>query len=335
MHMKYNIAIVGGGNSGEAEISLQSTEMVENTLDTERFNTFKIIISGADWELWSCSLQQREQLPLQIDKNDFSVILDGEKIRFDCVFLAIHGTPGEDGKLQGYFDLLGLPYTACGVLTSALTFNKGACKTFLRQYDIVSANDVVVTQDNYIGIEMVLEKVGIPCFVKPNNGGSSLGASRVIKEDELDAAIRKALTIDDEVIVEDFIVGIELTCGVVTYNGKVKALSVTEIVSENDFFDFEAKYVDKTTQEITPARIPEDKLNECMALSERIYKTLDCKGMVRMDYFLTEGLFYMIEVNSIPGLTERSLIPQQAEHCGISMRDLYTDVIEQAMTMSK
>lgn len=323
--MKKNIAVITGGYSGESVISLQSAEVVMKHVDSSRYNCYKVILSKQKW--W-VEYDGKEFL---IDKNDFSFTYGKRKVKFDCAFMAIHGTPGEDGKLQGYFDMIGLPYTSCGVVQSALTFNKAFTVATLSRYGINTASSVVVNKNEKISEETILSKVSIPVFVKPNEGGSSIGTTKVKRKEELVPAIEKALKEGEEAIIEEFIEGTEITCGVIRWKGKIKALAVTEIIPNSEFFDFDAKYKDKTTQEITPARIPLAMEAECKNLSQYIYRILGCKGMIRIDYIVKRGKLFLLEVNSIPGMTERSLLPQQAEYAGISKSELFGNAIEEAL----
>lgn len=323
--MKKNIAIVTGGNSSEYDISLQSAETIINNIDKSEYDAYKIVINGGQWVL-----KRNNEEDIAIDKNDFSCIIENNKITFDCAFIAIHGTPGEDGKLQGYFDLLNIPYTTPGVLTTALTFDKNACNKLLKQYGVLSPASFLIKKEELPVTKEILSKISLPCFVKPNNGGSSYGISKVNKPEELESAINKALEHDDEALVELFIDGMEITCGVIKIKGEIKALGITEIVSHREFFDYEAKYLGMS-DEITPARISKEIEKECMDLSVFIYKKLNCKGMVRMDYILSEEKPYLIEVNITPGLTEESLYPKQAKYAGISLKDLFTSVIEETL----
>ena len=320
--MKKKIAVVTGGFSGEAEISLKSAKTVLTHIDRELYEPFKTVILKDRWYV------EHEKNEHPIDKNDFSITINENKISFDGVFVILHGTPGEDGKLQGYFDLIGMPYTCCGVTTSALTFNKSVTNRLLSTYDINVAKSVVSYLDNPVATETILKKIGTPCFVKPNNGGSSIGISKVNSPDQLSGALTKAFSEDSEIIIETFIEGTEITCGVISQNHKAKALAITEIVCENEFFDFEAKYNDHTTQEITPARIDDKIYQECLKLSEFIYETLQCQGMIRIDYMISNNKLFVIEVNTIPGLTAASLLPQHAEYAGISTTKLFTNAIE-------
>lgn len=324
--MKKNIAVITGGYSGESVISLQSAEVVMKYLDSSKYNCYKVVLSKQKWAV------EHDRKEFLIDKNDFSFVYQKKKVRFDCAFMAIHGSPGEDGKLQGYFDMIGLPYTSSGVAQSALTFNKAFTVATLSRYGINTANSVVVSRNEKYSEQTILSKVSIPVFVKPNEGGSSIGTTKVKRKEELMPAVERALKEGDEVIIEEFIDGTEITCGVIRWKGKIKALAITEIVPKAEFFDFEAKYKDKATQEITPARIPLATEAECKNLSEYIYRILGCKGMIRIDYIVKRGKLFLLEVNSIPGMTERSLLPQQAEYAGISKSELFGNAIEEALT---
>lgn len=323
--MKKNIAVVMGGYSGEAQISMLSGATVLAHIDREKYNPYMIVISKEKWVL----INDKEEI--EIDKNDFSATIDGKKINFDCVFNIIHGTPGEDGKFQGYLDMIGLPYTSSDVTVSALTFNKGMTTACLKTHGVRVAQSVVIHSLKDVDETVIINKVGLPCFVKPNNGGSSISTFKVTEKSALKNAIEQAIKIDGQVIIEQFISGTEVTCSAFTQNGKGKAMAITEIVSAVEFFDFDAKYKDKATQEITPARIPQDKYDECMKITEFVYNILGCDGMIRVDYILQGNDFYLIEVNSVPGLTERSLTPQHAEYLNLSKKELFSIVIEQAL----
>ena len=323
--MKKNIAVVTGGYSGEAVISLQSADQVMKHLDPAKYTCYKVILTKDKWVL----SQDGKEVP--IDKNDFTASLGGKKIKFDCAFMALHGTPGEDGKLQGYFDMIGMPYTSSGVVQSALTFSKSFTVAVLSKLGVNTAKSIVVSKKDKASADDILTQISLPCFVKPNEGGSSLGASKVKHKDELMPAVQKGLKEGEEVIIEEFIEGTEITCGVAKYKGKIKALAITEIVFKTEIFDFHAKYIDKATEEITPARIPLGIEAECKNLSEYIYKALGCKGMIRIDYIIKGGKLFLLEVNSIPGMTERSLLPQQSRYAGISEKELYGNAIEEAL----
>ena len=320
-----NVAIIAGGNSGEYEISMKSGRQVELQLDNKKFRPFLIEIHGRKW---TCHLQKRK---IAVNKNDFSIQQGNRKIRFDVVFNAIHGTPGEDGKLLGYFDELGIPYTSCGVTTSSLTFNKSFCKRVVASYGVQTARSVHLFRNSADPIGAIWENVSLPCFVKPNNGGSSVGMSKVIRQGELKPALKKAFQEDDEILVEEFIKGRELTCGVIRTKGKVVALPVTEIISKREFFDYEAKYKADLSEEICPANVPDDVSAECRRISADLYVKLNCKGIVRFDYILKNGVFYFLEVNTVPGLTEQSIVPKMAIARGWSMSELFSRMINECL----
>lgn len=322
--MLKNIAIAAGGDSSEYIVSVASASNIEKSLDNKRYRPFLITMKGKRWIYGTLDNPGPE-----IDKNDFSVTLNGEKIKFDCVFIAIHGTPGEDGKLQAYFDLLHIPYTTCGVMTSALTFNKYVSKGFLNNFGILSAKAMLLRKRYKIDPKRIADEIGLPCFVKPNNGGSSFGVTRVTGESGIKDAVLKAFKEDDEVIIEEFIEGMELTGGVIKTTDREILFPLTEIVSKNDFFDFNAKY-NREADEITPARIPAGLSRECQQISSMIYDILDCRGIVRIDYILKDNKFYFLEVNTVPGMTDTSIIPQQAEALGISITEIFTIAIEDA-----
>lgn len=320
-----NIAIVAGGDSSEYIVSVASASNIERSLDKKLYKPHIITMKGGRWVYGTLD----DKGP-SIDKNDFSVSLNGEKIKFDCIFMAIHGTPGEDGKLQAYFDLLDIPYTTCGVMTSALTFNKYVSKGFLNNFGILSAKAMLLRKGYKIDPKRIAGEIGLPCFVKPNNGGSSFGVTRVTEESGIRDAVLKAFKEDDEVIIEEFINGTELTGGVIKTVDREILFPLTEIVSKNDFFDFNAKY-NREADEITPARIPAGLTKECQQLSSMIYDILDCRGIVRIDYILKDNRFYFLEVNTVPGMTDTSIIPQQAEALGINITEIFTMAIEDAI----
>ena len=329
--MKKNIAIVTGGDSGESAISLRSARNIDKYIDKEKFNTFLITISSAKWTY----LSGDKEIP--VDKNDFSITEENKKILFDAVFIAIHGTPGEDGKLQGYFDIMKIPYTSCDRATSALTFNKFFCNQLVKVYGKVHVSkSVVLRKKNKINIDAILKEISLPCFVKPNEGGSSIGVSKVKVQKDLLPAIEKALNEDEAVLIENFINGREITCGVIEIDNKVKTLPVTEIISKNEYFDFDAKYDKHKADEITPANIPRYVYEDCQKISKELYAFLNCKGIVRFDYILTpDEKIYFLEVNSIPGLTDESIVPKQALAAGISSTELFTVLLEQTLSEEK
>lgn len=322
-----NIAIVAGGYSGEYEISIGSASVVENNIDPKLYKSYKIIITKEKWVYIST-----DEKEYNIDKNDFSLTINNKKIQFDCVFIIIHGTPGEDGKLQGYFDMMDIPYTGCNADVSSLTFNKYYCNHFIHSLGVNVANSYRLIKGEKIDVKEILKSVKIPCFVKPNSGGSSVGMSKVKQEKDLKDAILKAFKEDCEVLVEDFIDGVELTCGVIKNNGEIIAFPLTEIVSKKDFFDYEAKYVTGMADEITPARVSEEIGEECRSLSKKLYHKINCFGVVRFDYIYTDNKLYFLEVNSIPGMSENSIVPQQASAHGMSLKELYSMVIEATLS---
>lgn len=320
-----NIAIVMGGYSSEYQISLKSGSVVHQYLNKSAYNSYPIHILKDGWHYVDDNGNRHP-----VDKNDFSVTVDGARITFDAVFNAIHGTPGEDGLMQAYFQLLGIPQTSCGYYQAALTFNKRDLLSVLKPYGIRTADSFYLNAGDAIDEDLILKTVGLPCFVKPNRSGSSFGISKVKTKENLADAIAKAYEEDDEIIIERFLDGTEVSIGVIMYNGEVTVLPMTEIVSENEFFDYEAKYLGKS-QEITPARIPEEWAEKVRATAKRVYELLKMTGFSRSEYIIVEGEPYLLEVNTIPGLTTESLLPQQANAAGISLTDLFGNAIEQAI----
>ncbi len=325
--MKINVAIVAGGDSSEYQISINSANEVLKHLDRKKYNPFIVLIHGKKWML---QLDKTEEA--RIDKNDFSCMVGGQRLNFNVVFNAIHGTPGEDGTLQSYFDIIGIPYTGSGAFASALTFNKYVCKLFLEKFGIPTARSILIQSGEDWMQRIGSGEVSYPSFVKPNNSGSSFGVSRVLQADYMASAISKALREDDEVIIEEFIDGAEVTCGLLKTAGKEYIFPLTEIVSKNDFFDFEAKYDPKMADEITPARISEDSTNVIHNLSSRIYSLLHCRGIVRIDYILSKEKPFFLEINTIPGMSAESIIPKQVKMFGLTLGDLFSLVIEDALT---
>lgn len=328
--MKKNIAVITGGNSGEYEISLKSGHNIAQSLDNNLYNVYIIHLRGKEW-----TYKDSNNVIFSVDKNDFSLTVNTKKITFDCVFIAIHGNPGEDGKLQGYFDMLKIPYTGCNVMVSSLTFNKNYCNRVVASFGIKTAPSVSLFKDDAIDQQSILDIVGLPCFVKPCNSGSSVGMSKVKKEDELLPALQLAFEHDNQLLIEQFIQGREITCGVMRYNDKVQALAVTEIVSKKEYFDFEAKYDPSLADEITPADIPLEVELLCKQTSEKIYHFLGCKGITRSDFIYNDSGLYFIEVNTIPGQTNESIIPKQVRYLGLNFTDLCTAFIEDAIDGNK
>jgi D-alanine-D-alanine ligase len=319
------IAIIMGGYSSEYKISLTSGNVVYQNLDKTKFKGYRIHIFKEKWVY-----VDDNDTEFIIDKNDFSVTVNNEKITFDCVFNAIHGTPGEDGLMQAYFDLLGIPQNSCDYYQAALTFNKRDLLSVLKPYGVKSATSYYLNLGDEIKQDEILEKVGLPCFVKPNKSGSSFGISKVKTKDELLFAIENAYKEDNELIIESFLDGTEVSVGVINFKGETFVLPITEIVSENDFFDYEAKYLGKS-QEITPARISEDIAIKIRDVAKKAYTILKMSGFSRSEFIIVDGEPFMLEMNTIPGLTTESLIPQQARSAGILLEDLFTNSIELAL----
>ncbi|MDC6366046.1 MULTISPECIES: D-alanine--D-alanine ligase [Flavobacteriaceae] len=323
--MKKNIAIVMGGYSSEYDISIKSGNVVYKYLDRKIYNPYRIVVTKEKWVFLNDS---DEEFP--VDKSDFSITSGEEKINFDCVFNAIHGTPGEDGLLQAYLELLNIPQTACDHYQAALTFNKRDLLSTLKPYGIYCATSYYLNKGQAFDEKIIVDKVGLPCFVKANRAGSSYGISKVYKKEELGPAIEHAFSEDNEIIIESFLDGTEVSVGVITYEKQIKVLPITEIVSENDFFDFEAKYLGKS-QEITPARISKEQEINVVELAKLIYKTLGLKGYTRSEFILIGDIPYLLEVNTTPGLTEESILPQQAKAAGISLDQLFSSAIKEVM----
>lgn len=317
-----NIAIAAGGDSSEFNISVKSAGEVHKILES-KYKPFIITIRGSDW-YW----EDPKGRVYGIDKNDFSLRIDDEKIRFDGVFVAIHGTPGENGLLQGYFDMLRIPYTSCGAFSSALTFNKQACKLFLKEHRIAMAEAILLRKDETIDPDELISRVGLPCFVKPNDSGSSFGVTKVKSREDLKPAMDTAFSESNEILIESFLDGREVACGVMKTKKQTLVLPVTEIISKNEFFDYEAKYTPGKSDEITPADLPQALSQEIQSLSLRIYELLGCKGIVRVDFIAVKEKPYFLEINTVPGLTRESIVPKQAAAYGISLEDLYSMMID-------
>lgn len=322
--MKKNIAVVMGGYSSEYLISLKSGTVVCENLDTDKYTIYPIHIFKNRWVL---IINEKEYA---INKHDFSVIIDNQKLKFDCVFNAIHGSPGEDGKLVSYFELLDIPHTSAPSYQMALTFNKRDCLSVLKPYGIKMATSYLLNKGDSIDENKIVNKVGLPCFVKANKAGSSFGISKVYKKEHLMAAIEHSLKEDDEIIIESFLEGTEVSVGVITYKNEVIVLPITEIVSENDFFDYDAKYHGKS-QEITPARISEKEKKRVKDVSKQVYEILKMSGFTRSEYILIDDEPHLIEINTVPGITNESILPQQAKVAGICLKDLFDDMIESAI----
>ena len=323
--MKKNIAIIMGGYSSEYKISLKSGSVVYKFLDKEKFNLFKIHIFKEKWIYVNDNNEE-----FSVDRHDFSIRINTKKITFDCVFNAIHGTPGEDGLMQSYFELLGIPQTSCDAYQSALTFNKRDLLSVLKPYGIKSAISYYLNLGDPIDEDAILKKVGLPCFIKANKAGSSFGISKVYKKEEFAKAIENAYKEDDEIIIESFLDGIEVSVGVIRYKGETKVLPITEIVSENDFFDYEAKYEGKS-KEITPARISKTQEHNVITIAKKAYDVLKMKGFSRSEFIFIGDNPIMLEMNTTPGLTEESILPQQAQAAGITLPELFENAIVEAL----
>lgn len=324
--MKKRIALVTGGLSSEAQISYKSAITVGNNVDRNRFDVYRIDINESGW--WYEPVNGEKS---KVNRDDFSVNDKGEKINFDVVLLCIHGTPGEDGKLQGYFDMLQLPYTSCDAATSALTFNKRYTVAVAAFGGISVAKSMHLFKHTPVSPETILGQLTLPVFVKPNNGGSSIGMSKVTEAAALKPALDKAFKEDDQVLVEEFISGREFTIGVFKSKSVITVLPITEVSTQNEFFDFEAKYQGKSV-ETTPALINEEVKNQLEAAARRVYEVLNCRGVVRIDFIYNETLNkpFMLEVNTVPGQSEASVIPQQVRAMGWSLQDFYSAVIDEA-----
>lgn len=314
-----------GGYSSEYKISLKSGNVVYDTLEKDKYNAYRIHIFRDKWVY-----VDENNNEYSIDKNDFSVMVNNSKVTFDCVFNAIHGSPGEDGYMQAYFELLNIPQTSCNMYQAALTFNKRDLLSTLKPYAIKTAESFFLNLGDKIDEEAIVAKVGLPCFVKANKAGSSFGISKVYKKEDLKTAIETSFKEDNEIIIEQFLDGTEVSVGVISYKGETTVLPITEIVSENDFFDYQAKYEGKS-QEITPARISEDYKNKVEAVAKKIYEVLGMKGFSRSEFIFKNDEPHLLEVNTVPGLTKESILPQQAAAAGISMQDLFSNAIEEAM----
>ncbi len=323
--MKKCIALVTGGFSGEAEISYKSVITVANNIDTNKFDVYKIDINPTGW--WYLPVHGEKSA---VNRDHFSIVDNDETITFDAVLLCIHGTPGEDGKLQGYFDMLNLPYTSCDAATSAITFNKRYTVAVAAFGGIAVAKSLHLFKHSPITAEEVLAQLSLPVFVKPNNGGSSIGMSKVNVANELQPAIEKAFNEDNQVLVEEFIQGREFTIGVFKTKGNIITLPITEVISKNEFFDFEAKYLGKS-EEVTPAVLEESIANKIRVAATKAYEILNCRGIVRIDFIYNEGTQqpYMLEINTVPGQSEASIIPQQVKAMGWTLKEFYTAVIEE------
>ena len=321
--MKRTIAIVAGGDTSEYEVSLRSAQGIHSFIDPERYNLYIVVLHGTDWHV---RLDDGTKLP--IDRNDFSFQIEGTRVTFDFAYITIHGTPGEDGHLQGYFDMLHIPYSCCGVLAAALTYNKFACVQYLRTFGVRVAESILLRRGQSIADEQVMEMIGLPCFIKPSLGGSSFGVTKVKSPEQIQPAIEKAFGEADEVMIEAFMAGTEITCGCYKTKSKSVVLPVTEVVTHNEYFDYDAKY-NGAVDEITPARISDSLRDRVQQLTSAIYDILGAKGIIRVDYIIGEGeTINLLEVNTTPGMTATSFIPQQVRAAGLDIRQVMSDIIE-------
>jgi len=325
---KKTIAFVTGGYSGEAVISYKSAVTIENNLDKDKYDVYKIDMHPTGW--W---YETEDGEEVSVDKNDFSIKINGRKINFDAVLIGIHGTPGEDGKLQGYLDLLKIPYTSCNAATSALTFNKRYTVAVAAFGGIKVARSILVFKHSRVEPQIILEQLQLPVFVKPNNGGSSIGMSKVVSATDLAGALEKAFKEDDQVLVEEFVKGREFTIGVFKSGGKIITLPITEVISKKDFFDYEAKYVAGMSDEITPAVVDEAVAEKVRSNAKLAYQLLDCSGVVRIDFIYNDldQQPYMLEINTVPGQSEASIVPKQVQAMGWSLKEFYTALIEESL----
>jgi D-alanine-D-alanine ligase len=323
--MKKNIAIIMGGYSSEYKISLKSGSVVYDHLDSQKYDAYRIHIFKDKWVYVDKNNEEHK-----VKREDFSIMLGTTKIQFDCVFNAIHGSPGEDGFMQAYLELLKIPHTSCPFYQAALTFNKRDLLSVLKPYGIKTAASYLLNEGDEINTAEIVKKVGLPCFVKANKAGSSFGISKVYEENALPKAIQNSFKEDNEIIIESFLDGVEVSIGVICYKGETKVLGITEIVSENDFFDYEAKYEGKS-QEITPARITEEMSKQVAGIAVKVYEILKMKGFSRSEYIFKDGVPHLLEINTIPGLTNESILPMQAKFSGLSLSDLFDNAIEEAL----
>lgn len=327
--MKKNIAIIWGGYSSEIVISEKSAAGIYSFMDKEKYNVYKVKIDRTSWE----AEEYGRFFP--IDKNNFSFTDgDGRSTKFDFAYITIHGTPGEDGMLQGYFDMLGIPYSNCGVLASSLTFNKFICNHFLKNFEIEVANSILLRKNDTWQTDTIISTLGLPVFVKPNLGGSSFATTKVKESAQLENAIQDAFREAPEVIIESFLQGTEVTCGCFATNKGITVLPLTEVVTTNEFFDFDAKY-NGQVEEITPARLPEEITLTIQQETERIYRLIGAKGIIRADYILIGNKPVLLEVNTTPGMTATSFIPQQVKAAGLSMTEIITEIIETGLNQTK
>ncbi|MCD4710219.1 MAG: D-alanine--D-alanine ligase [Bacteroidales bacterium] len=320
-----NIAIFTGGDSSEYVISMKSAEQIHKWLKAAGHTCYLVEVKG---DAWTVHVGKERVL---LDKNSFSFLNKGDKVTFDFAWNTIHGTPGEDGKLQGCFDIMGIPYSSSDHLSSALTFNKYTCKSFLKQHNVLTPEASLVSKEIETDLEAVAEIVGFPCFVKPNSGGSSFGIAKVVRFEELQPALEEAFREDHEAIVERYIKGTEVTCGLMKRRDCFTLFPITEIIPKNEFFDYEAKYTEGKAEEYTPARIDDDVTKKCQDMAMAIYNLTNCSGIIRVDFIIKGNQVYFLELNSIPGMSEESIIPKQVRSMGLTMETVLQQVIEEVL----
>ena len=322
--MKPNIAIVAGGDSSEYEVSLRSAQGLMSFIDKNKYNLTVVLIHGTEWK---ALVSDNETFP--IDRNTFSYTdANGTTVRFDFAYITIHGTPGENGLLQGYLDMMHIPYSCCGALTAGMTFNKYVCNQFLKGFGINVARSIFLRKGQTISSEEVANRLGLPCFIKSNIGGSSFGVTKVKTIDQVQPAILRAFEEGNEVVMESYLRGTEITCGAYKTSKKAVAFPITEVVTENEFFDYDAKYKGQV-QEITPARISDTLRDKVQELTLHIYDLMDCKGIIRIDYIITQdNTINLLEINTTPGMTATSFIPQQVRAAGLNIGDVLSEIID-------
>ena len=323
--MKKNVAVLMGGFSSEKEISLKSGEVIYQNINRSKYTPFKIIVNKENWVYLNSENEESN-----VNLEDFSIISNNSKIKLEIAFIIIHGSPGENGLIQSFFELKNIPYTGCDPYTSALTFNKRDCLSVLEKHNIPTANSFHINKNEKFKVEDIIQKVGLPCFVKANRSGSSFGVYKIYEENKLVDAINKALEYDDEVLIESFLDGIEVSVGVMNYQKNIKVFGITELITENDFFDYDAKY-NGNSKEITPANISEKQKQIVTNLSIKIYKKLAMKGFTRSEFIIINDMAYFLEINSVPGMTNESIFPKQAQISGVSITQICDEIIHQAI----
>uniref|UniRef100_UPI00405688B1 D-alanine--D-alanine ligase n=1 Tax=Alistipes sp. TaxID=1872444 RepID=UPI00405688B1 len=324
---RLHIALMAGGNSSERGIALQSAAQIASVLDPEKYEVKVIDLKGRSWAYTTPKGEQ-----VEVDKNDFSITLNGERRPFDYALIIIHGTPGENGMLQGYLEMMGIPHSSCSTTSSAITFDKISTKRAVREYGIHLAREILLSRHDKVEPEAIVERLGLPLFIKPNASGSSFGVTKVKRVEEITEAVKLAFTESEEVLIEEYITGREMACGILLTQEEELLFPITEIVSKREFFDYEAKYEAGLSDEITPAPISEELRQELNRITRLAYKACRCSGIVRIDFIVTpEGKPYLIEINSIPGMSSGSIVPKQAREMGIGLGELYDKVIKETL----